>query len=172
MTQFAEGKTNPILMGREETLFDMTDDGAVLIVRFNNPTQKEIEQFSAGKRLEIAVSVYKDIIFLLTKFGNLSFMDAPYTVHMSLNLRNLEKPQKDSGYALNIIFCGTDGMVYKMRLVTMPYDVSTILYDEIQRQKMQYFDWATHNSNIKFIYQRYSTMDLLQKAKVRTVINM
>lgn len=63
---------------QEDVKFDISDEGAVLLVFFPNPTQEEINQFESGKEFEIRLTELNDVIMLTFKIGNLNWMDAPY----------------------------------------------------------------------------------------------
>lgn len=74
----------------EGVQFDIADDGAIMLVFFQGPTAEEMEQFKSGKIFEIWFVELYDVIIITVKIGNLNWMDAPYTPHLSKNLTMLE----------------------------------------------------------------------------------
>ena len=78
----------------EGVRFDIDDSGAILLVFFNNPTEYEIEQFKYN--FEIRFTHLYNVIMITTKIGNLNWMNAPYTPHLSKNLTTLQMPDRKS----------------------------------------------------------------------------
>lgn len=73
----------------EGVLVDVTDFGINVKILINRPTNKEINQMKAEAPLEIKLLEMDNIVFFLFKFGNLNWMDAPYSVHLSKSLHHL-----------------------------------------------------------------------------------
>lgn len=62
--------------------FNFGPDGASLLIFMDNPTQSEIKSVKTGKA-KLGLFVKENVIFFLSKFGTMNWVDAPYTVHRS-----------------------------------------------------------------------------------------
>lgn len=80
--------------GREGCFFDLTDTGANLILKFRNPTPNERRAVKSGVA-QFRFAVVDDIIFFLSRFGTLNWMDAPYNAYLS---RISAESWEDSAY--------------------------------------------------------------------------
>lgn len=152
--------------------FNMDDSGATLIVFMANPTQDEIDQFSAGKRFEIRFTELSEIIMITMKIGNLDWMDAPYSVHLSKSLSKVEFPQAGNGLALTLMLVDAiNGEIKSMRLMGMSENFSKKLIGAILEQKMKPFAIESYAENLKNVFRRYSSKDLVKMSNAYCKIN-
>lgn len=161
---FITGNINGSLAGPEGNIFDMTDGGAVLIVRFDRPTHDEVMKLRKGS-LTIGLTPVENVLFLTFKFAGLNTMDAPYSVHLSRGLSRLKPVSYGEGYALHIIICDTEGRVYGSRLIGLTTEFSRVLYEEIMVQRAMPFDNATHNAIIDAVYSSYTSTEIFEAAE-------
>lgn len=146
----------------EGTKFDIQRDGAVLFIFFNEPTVQEIEFIKNGKA-KLGIWEKDNIIFFLSKFGDLSWMDAPYTVHLSPIHLELEYPQEGLGYALHIILVDAKtGIIKAMRLIGLSTRLSTTLYKYIKKQTESTFNQSYYDIILSRTYQNYTTNDMVK----------
>ena len=75
--------------GVDGVQFDIDDSGAVLKFQYNKPSAQELKAFESSNSFEIRSVTLNGIAYILIKMGNLEWVDAPYTPHLSLNLTNL-----------------------------------------------------------------------------------
>ena len=105
---------------QEGVYFDLDDSGATLLVFFPYPTSEEIEQFKSGKSFEIRFTELYGIIMLTVKIGNLNWMDAPYTPHLSKNLTVFQIPRSNQGFGLTLILVNAaTGEIRHIRLLSL-----------------------------------------------------
>jgi len=150
----------------EGAIFDMTDNGAYLHVFYDRPTSHEHEQFKAGHPLEIKTLEMKDVLFMLFKFGDLPWFEAPYNVHLSPDWNDIPTSiTGNSGFALVIhLFDTTDGKLVHNRLYTIPHDTSVEILKAVQhQQKMEYSD-AHYDQHMREVCFKYTTDELVEMA--------
>lgn len=149
---------------QEGLRFDITDSGATLIAYFNRPTVNEVEMFKRGK-LKFGYYTYKNVIMLLAKIGELDWMDAPYSVHLSKGLTDLGTLNDTEGLAITIMLVDAhDGTIVNMRLVGANHRLSEGLFKAIEVQKQIPFDG--YDQNINYIFRTYSTKELVKRASM------
>jgi hypothetical protein len=151
------------VMHPEGARFDISDSGAVLQIFFNNPTSDEISQFKEGKRFEIRFIEIRNVIMVLLKIGNLNWMDATYTPHLSKNLTKFELPNNNQGLALTIMLIDArTGEIKALRLVGLSEKFTKKLFGTIMELKITYFDKLEYAQTINSIYASYSTDKLVK----------
>lgn len=80
------GNILPEFIGRSDVVqLDMTDSGAFMIIALSDPTQNELRTFIYAQA-EIRLTCFKRGMWFTLKFGQLAWMDAPYTPHLSYEL--------------------------------------------------------------------------------------
>ena len=132
----------------------------------NRPTPKEISQFEGGKGVKVKLLSLRGIIFFIIKVGDNGWMDAPYNVHLSKNLKKLQKVVDGEGYAMHIKLIDTaTGNLVKQKLYGMPHNTSKNLYKMIEKQCDMPFNIFNYDENIMAIYCSYSTEELLKFAR-------
>ena len=164
--EFCCGQPIEGMKGRPDgCIVDVTDSGVSVLVLMNRPTQKEICQFESGKWVKVKLLSLRGIIFFLLKMGDNKWMDAPYNVHLSKNLTNLQKPVDGEGYAMHIMLIDTfTGKLVKQKIYGMPHNTSENLYEMIKKQCDMPFNIFNYDENIMAIYCSYSTEELLEFA--------
>ena len=160
------GAIYPMEIGKAEgVMVDVDDSGIYVKVRFCSPTSEELKQFDSGKPFQMKLLKLRNIIFPLFKFGNLNWMDAPYSVHLSRNLTHLEVPEEGIGMAMTIVLFDTrTGMLCKNRLIGLSTDMTKKLIKMIQEQKEKPFNKMEYDRNLRDIYAGYSTKKLVKMA--------
>ena len=88
-------------------IVDINDSGVSVCVLMNRPTPKEISQFEGGKGVKVKLLSLRGIIFFIIKVGDNGWMDAQYNVHLSKNLKKLQKVVDGEGYAMHIMLIDT-----------------------------------------------------------------
>ena len=148
---------------QEGVQFDLSDDGATMIVFFQNPTHEEIEQFKHGNNFEIRfIELYK-VIMLTVKIGNLNWMDMPYSPHLSKNLTKFQIPDKGEGLKLTLILVNTDnGNLEHIRLLGLSEQFTKKLFEIIMQQKIANFDVVEYSKSLDKIYSKYSTSQIVK----------
>lgn len=162
MYRYAVGERYGDLVSEEGIRFDVSDEGGTLMIYFNRPTDAEIRAVKRGP-VQFKLLEMKGIIFLLTKFEGMEWMDSPYHVALSKNLTELRDLQENQGYALHIILVdGTVGEIKAMRLVGLGYNFSSKFKKLVSRQRETKFDKVKYNSSLFYVMTNYTTKALLK----------
>lgn len=143
--------------------FDVTDSGLNLFIFFNQPTDEEINDIRNG---QFKFGYYKEnnVLLLLFKFGNQQWMDAPYSVHLSKNLTELQEIEDNMGYSLTVCFTdASNGILKVIRQIGLDTKSSRMLREDILNQKEMSFD--NFDVNLNNIYKKYSTKMLVSMSK-------
>lgn len=161
------------MIGKSEGAFvDIDDAGMQIFVNFSRPMPDEIEQFKQGKDFEIKFVTLQNIIMFTFKIGNLNWMDAPYTSHLSFNLTR-ELPQFKEGEGLSAMLILTDAATAKvvsLRMMGLSTRFSNSLVQEVNAQKSKIFSVDEYNRNLSQIYAKYNTKDLVKMSSDRCKI--
>lgn len=147
----------------EGTRFDLNDEGATLLIYFNSPTKEEIEAIRKGK-MKLAFYAEDEVIMMLFKFENLEWMDAPYSVHLSKNLSELNNIDDGMGYGVHTVLVDAKtGIIKAMRLTAMPTKFSRELKARIEEQLKS--DYKDYQMKLNKIIMKYTTKRLLALAQ-------
>lgn len=156
----------------EGTQFDLANDGATMIVFFNQPTNDEIEQFKEGKNFEIRFVELKDVIMITTKIGNLNWMDAPYTPHLSKNLTRFQFPNENEGLGLTLMLVdAANGEIKHLRMLGLSERLTKRLVGSVMELKMKEFNIAEYNRSINMIFNSYDTKQIVKMSRDYCKIN-
>ena len=131
-------------------------------VKFFNPSSKEIKNISKDK-IKLELVKRNGILFFVIKFGNMQWMDAPYTPHLSKNLSHIKEISQNQGFLLNIILSDSrNGEIKSMRAIGISNSKSVMLKEFIEDELKKEFDIRLYDLNLRKVYSRYSTQDLLK----------
>lgn len=171
MHKLEVGQVLPELKDTPEGVrFTMTDSGAELLLCFHKPTNYEINEVKAG-RVRFGMFVTEDIIFILSKFGDLEWMDAPFHVALTRNLTELQEVEPGQGYSCLVILIDTStGEVKTLRLVSFNTEFSRRLKHNIENQSKESFNQVEYDSKLLSIMRRYSTRDMVSFSEVNCII--
>lgn len=148
---------------QDEVRVDFNDGGFVLIVKYRSPNAKEKRALKSGTA-QFKVSVIDGIVFFLSRFDTLPWMDAPYHRSLSKDLTAFVRPAQGTGYALHVMFIdAATGILLSQRLVGLSTELSSALFDAIACQE----DMAMQEiyRKIDSISATYSTTDLVEMAE-------
>lgn len=149
---------------QEGIRFDITDEGASLVAYFQRPTSEEVSQFKTGK-IKLGYCTYKNVIMLLIKIGDLEWMDAPYSIHLSKNLTEIQEVKEGQGLATMITLVDAlGGEIKTLRLVGANHRLTKGLLKAIEEQKNMSFD--KYDENIAYLFRTYSIKELVKRANM------
>lgn len=154
---------------REGMQFDIQDSGALLVVHIPSPTKKEIMEIRKGS-FEIKSFAFSNVIMLMTKFGSLDWLDAPYTPHLSQNLTGFspDLALPESGLSLFIVLVDSaTGEIKGIRLIGLGHNFSISLVKDTLELWKKHFELRTYNQSVDKIFSGYSTKDLVRLASNR-----
>jgi len=150
--------------GVDGAQFDMTDGGGILLIKFNSPTSKEVDQIKNGK-IRYSISYLNNVIYILWKFGSLEYLETPYSFSASKNLTELQEPIDSSGYAVNMILAdSSDGEIKAIKLLSLSNRASKKLLDLISKQP--YMELGEYYVNVLNTQSKYTTKDILNYSLV------
>ena len=145
--------------------FGFDQSGASLCIYYSAPTPDEVETIRQGE-VKLGLYITGDIIFLLIKFGDLDWMDAPYNWHLS-------KPyafgviNEGFGFGMTVFFVdATTGILEVARLVGWVTEMSKSFMQEVEAQKVMEFNKSRYHVKLNEIYLRYTTDDLVKQGHI------
>ena len=109
------------------------------------------------------------IIFILSKFGNLPWFDAPYHVSLSKNLTNLREIHDKEGYGCQIYLIDNRfGEIKSMRLVGFSTPFSQKLKSNVEKQieDKSKFNKNDYSSKLFNIMMSYTTEQMVKLSEV------
>lgn len=152
--------------------FDISDDGATMLVFFQNPTTDEIEQFKSGANFEIRFTELHLVIMITVKIGNLNWMDAPYTPHLSHNLTKFQLPNKGQGLGLTLILIDAiTGEIKHIRLLGLSEMFTKRLFGVAMEHKAKHFNKMEYSNSLNRIFSTYQTNQIVKMCKDYCKIN-
>ena len=156
----------------EGVQFDISDDGATMLVFFQKPTAKEIEQFKPGKNFEIRFTELYGVIMITIKVGNLNWMDAPYTPHLSQNLTKFHLPNENQGLGLTLILIDAiTGEIKNIRLLGLSERFTKRLFGVVMEHKIKLFSEEEYGNSLNKIFATYQTNQIVKISKDYCKIN-
>lgn len=156
----------------EGVQFDISDNGATMLVFFQSPTMEETEQFKSGKSFEIRFTELYGVIMITVKIGNLNWMDAPYTPHLSPNLTKFQIPNENQGLGLTLIFVDAKtGEIKHIRLLGLSERFTKQLFGTVMEHKTKGFNKENYNDSLNRIFSTYQTRQIVKLSKSYCKIN-
>lgn len=173
MYKYEVGQIIPAFMGHAENVyFNMDNGGATMFVFFQSPTMKEIKQFKSGKEFQIRFVELYDVIMLMAKIGDLDWMDAPYTPHLSPDLTQFAIPTEGRGLGLTLILVdATTGQIKSIRLLGLSENFTRKLLGTVIKNAEKPFNINSYNMNIAKIYFQYPAKKLVKMSNDYCKIN-
>lgn len=168
MTTYSVGQiVNEFKNHSEGVYFSLSDEGADITVFFDQPEEDEIKQFKSGNRFEIRLTDLYNTIMLTFKIGNLSWMDAPYTPHLSPNLTHLEPPKESHGLSTILMLVdGRTGEVKSIRYMSLSDRFTKQLFSLVREKLNQPFNKAAHFQTVDKIYAAYPTEKIVKMSNI------
>ena len=157
------GKRYENVCRQEEGCYvDIDSAGIRIMAIFDKPTEGERKSMSNGSPLEIRLITMRGIMLFLMKFGDMPWMDAPYTPHLSKG--DISIGQEDGkGLATTIqLFDRGTGELLVQRLVGLNEEMTKKIAREIDDMKKKPFDQIDYADNLRQIYGAYTTKDLVE----------
>ena len=144
---------------REDSIrFQVTDAGCVLLLMHNKPNAKEKRRYKSTPQIKFCVA--NDIIFLLARFGDAPWMDAPFYKGLS-RFAHLDVPGEGQGLMLHFMYVDSStGILLEQRLIGLDHDMSCRLIAAIATQPtIPNYDYVLDST-----YAQYTTRALVEMA--------
>lgn len=155
----------PVVGYPDGVFFDMGTNGARVIVNMSRPTAEEMFAFQAGEKLRIGLFREDGILFLLFKFGNQQWMDAPYNPALG-TAPTLPDIPGGGGLALTCLM--TDApygtVVGGPRIVGLPTAFSMEFVGAVRELVANPITGGEYNRRLQRVMNQYSTDDMVRDA--------
>lgn len=173
MYKYEIGQTIDVFKYHPEGVkFDISDQGATMLVFFQDPSKGEIEQFESGKAFEMRFTELYGVIMITVKIGNLNWMDAPYTPHLSPDLTKFQIPDKNQGLGLTLILVDAKtGEIKSIRLLGLSENFTRQLFGAVMEQKTKEFSRTDYNNALNRIFAIYQTKQIVKMSQSYCKIN-
>lgn len=145
---------------KDEVIFEMTDGGGLLLIKLNSPTSDEKKAIKNGVA-QFKFAEINGIIFFLSRFGTMNWMDAPFHRQFS-SMSEFARPNENEGLLLHIMLIDArTGIMAAQRVVGLQHNFTNALLDTIAAQPSinVFFDVV-----LSEIYNKYTTYDMLKMA--------
>ncbi|MCQ4924936.1 hypothetical protein NE686_17675 [Tissierella carlieri] len=122
-------------------------------------------------RLQFGLFIKDGIIFFLSKFGDMGWMDAPFRVALSPDLTTLQELNEDMGYSCSIILADSlNGEVKVLRFISFSTLFSIKLKEAIEDQFVDFFDKDKYSLKLRNIMSAYTTENMVTMSLVNCKI--
>ncbi len=154
----------------EEIRFTM-NPFPTLFLSWERITAAELDAIENGN-LDFRVTFFEGITFVLTKFGGLRWMDAPYNIHLDGDI----PPEaflgiaEDYGLVLHVFLGEKEtNKIKAIREVVLPHDISRRLISCNQVQLETAFNHRKYLEKLNDIYKKFPTSALLAMSHERLI---
>jgi hypothetical protein len=133
---------------------------------YQNPTQTEIDSIQKGA-VDFGLYTKGPIIFLLHRFGDMNWNDSAYSWWLvPKDFRAI--PDEIEGHALikTIMVDTATGLVVAIRACTFSAEFTGYIHDAIRKQTQKPWSKDEHEKAVRYVYSRYSTQDLVDRAEI------
>lgn len=161
MDTYEVGKIIPKFRNHPQgALFNITSYGCILIYFYKDPTIQEKKQMKEGLK-QYRAFVTSNIIFILTKFGNLPWHDSPYSVHLAKKPVELQEVEEGQGYACtNMLVDTRTGKIELLNLVSFSHMFSQDLKELVDKQKEMRFNETQFAMDMQIAMSKYSAEEM------------
>ncbi len=144
-----------------------------LVLFFNNPTPREVEEVRRGTA-EFALHVERPLIVLCYRFGDgVPWSDAPYSYHVLPEHERRLPPETDEATirALLLVYLvdAETGILRAMRQVSFSPEFTARLHGAIREQAIEPWDQSEYDRALAELYRRRSTSELVRALSIRCV---
>lgn len=151
-------------------LYDIADEGSILLLRLERPRNEEIEDIRQGS-IELRLSEIEGVILMLAKFGAWQWIDAPYNIHLSKNLAKIKPVKEGIGLSCMILLVDTaTGKLKVMRLIGFETEFTRSLLAMIERQKKIIYNEKAYNEKIDAIFSQLTSKEIAELSTVKMSI--
>lgn len=149
---------------KDESIFDVTEGGAILLLKFRKPSSKEKNSVKSGVASFRAVML-DGVVFFLARFGTGNWIDAPYNRYTSPG--EVPPVLDGSGIMLHVMLIDADtGILVAQRVIGLSTEFTKSFRDLVEVEP-EYHSMVEFQNRINTIYSRYSTNQMVEMAGVR-----
>lgn len=166
-------------------LKNIIDNGNTAVIDFNengllksyivlpNLTSSEIENIRHGK-LRYKIAFLKNVIFFCFKFGELKYVDMPFSIHLTQSKIDFSNYDNDNDLGQAICFHLIDSatlITQGLRMIGLHAKSTIELYKIIEIQKKSAFTLHNYDSSIQEIYSRMSSREIADTTNIGGIID-
>lgn len=160
---------NPSNAPSEGAYFDFSG-GPTLNIFMDSPTEHEINAIRRGEA-KFALARYGSVLFLVAKFGDMPWMDAPYSIQLLPPEDRLLPEEFRPGlhYACTVTIQDLcTGRMHGARSVTFDKGFSAMLHKAVAEQLRQEIDRATYERDLAHAYSLFPSPRTLLSTALAT----
>lgn len=168
MVKLEVGQPFHRIIHSEGVLLNIGKSSIDITVGFDTPSDNEIEQFMSTARAEFRLVTVDSILFLLVKFGNLSWMDAPYGPVLSGSLEHLDTEiPEGSGFSVFLYLVDIRTNILKsQRLISWSTKFSREFQRMMKETTQESMTVTEYSKRLNNVFRRYPTNALVRLSKV------
>ena len=155
---------------KEGAVFDYDELGPRLRIFMSDPTETEIKSIRTGK-CQFKLVVRDQVIFLMAKFADMYWMDAPYSIHLlpeeQRKLCSEFTEGKRYGLIVMLINSHTNDQCGS-RLVSWDPHFSAMFHGSVKSQLAGRFSQREHDQTIRTTYASFTSSKLCSMALAHT----
>jgi hypothetical protein len=143
-----------------------------LVVFYERPTSAEVYAFRSGT-CEFGLFTRGNVIWLLSKFGDLPWQDHPFSWHL-VPERERDLPSADLEKQVRamlqvVLVDAATGIVRVLRAVTWSPDFTRAMHAAIREQASKVWDPRAHDVTIASTCTALTTTEMVERVSARTV---
>lgn len=167
-TIYRVGKVYPeFATGEEGPSCAMTDNGLIVVVKMQGITAREEAQFKAGTPMEIRFVSVRGAFFFLFRFGEMDWMDAPFSPHLAPAFK-LDDVADGQGYSCTVMLVDSKtGELRSLRLMGLGTDFCRALKKELGA--LPAMPTLDYYYTLDAVIVTYPTATLVKRARDRYV---
>lgn len=148
----------------EGVTLDIYPDGAILLIAYNGITCKEQEEISEGQ-VQFKLAIANNILFFLSKFGDLPWQDSPFASNLaSVDLNTFKNIPENMGLSLHVMLIeAATGKLVINRIIGLS-SYFTRSFIDLALKHPAPSDRIEYQQLLLNIYSRYSTDQLVDMA--------
>ena len=150
----------------EGTYLDYFEAGPRLTISYHAPTRDEINQIKRGD-CHFRLVPYGEVLFLLSKFGSLNWMDSPFNIQLYPSDRRVLNAGFSHGKRYSLVVRLVDGLTgldRGARLVTWNPEFSSAFHKLVAQQKLQHFESLAYDRTLSQAYSMFSTTSMMTRS--------
>ena len=155
---------------KEGAVFDYDEMGPRLRIFMSDPTETEIKSIRTGK-CQFKLVVRDQVIFLMAKFADMYWMDAPYSIHLlpeeQRKLCSEFTEGKRYGLIVMLINSRTNDQCGS-RLVSWDPHFSAMFHGSVKSQLAGIFSQREHDQTIRTTYASFTSSQMCSMAIAHT----
>ncbi len=151
----------------EGCLYNYDNSGHWLHYLLNGPSDLEKSSIQKGEAT-FGLYVHGPVIFLLHRFGEMPWQDAPYSWWLvSEEFRQIPDVSEGLHALLKVVMVDTaSGLIAALRALTFSAEFTKQIHEAISRQSEEPFCLSQYDAAIREVYSRLSTEQLVRRSEV------